>query len=66
MKEIKAVGWREINILSKVHNLIIHIQALETRYNKFKTLAKQLDPLDNNTWWNLWFTVLNIIKDEKV
>ena len=25
MKEAQAVGWREIGILGKVHNLIVHI-----------------------------------------
>ena len=49
MKEAKAVGWREIGTLSKVHNLIVHIRASKARYNEFKTLAGQSVPLDNNT-----------------
>ena len=36
-------------MLSKVYNLIIYIWALEAHYNKFKALARQLVPLDNNT-----------------
>src|SRR6266702_1243780 len=66
MKEAKAAGWREIGTLGKVYNLIVHIWASEARYNKFKTLAKQSVPLDNNTWWNSWFIVLDVIKDEQV
>ena len=66
MKEAKAAGWREIGILGRVYNLIIHIRVLEARWNKFKTLTGQLIPLDNDTQWNLWYTVLEAIKSEKV
>lgn len=66
MKEAKAAGWREIGTLGKVHNLIVHIRASEARYNEFKALAGRSVPLDNDTRWNSWFTVLEAIKDEKV
>ncbi len=49
MKEAKAAGWKEIGMLGKVYNLIIYIWVLEAHYNEFKTLAKQLIPLDNDT-----------------
>ena len=66
MKEAKAAGWREIGTLGKVHNLIVHIRASEARYNEFKTLAGRSVPLDNDTRWNSWFTILDVIKDKQV
>jgi hypothetical protein len=66
MKEAQAAGWREIGTLGKVHNLIVYIRASEARWNKFKTLAKRSIPLDNDTWWNSWYTVLEAIKSESV
>lgn len=66
MKEAKAAGWREIGTLGRVHNLIVHIRASEARWNEFKTLAGRSIPLDNDTRWNSWYTVLEAIKSEKV
>ena len=66
MKEVKAIGWREIGTLGRVHNLIIYIRALEARQNEFKTLAGRSIPLDNDTQQNSWYTILKAIKSEKV
>jgi len=48
MKEAQAAGWREIGTLGKVHNLIVHIRALEARWNRFKALCRRFIPLDND------------------
>ena len=66
IKEAKAAGQREIGTLGKVHNLIVHIRSSESRWNKFKALCGRSIPMDNDICWNLWFIVLDVIKQEKV
>ena len=66
MKEAQAAGWREIGTLGKVHNLIVHIRASEARWNGFKALCGRSIPLDNDTQWNSWYLVLEVIRNDKV
>ena len=66
MKKAQAAGWREIGTLGKVHNLIVYIQALEACWNDFKAFCGRSIPLDNNTCWNLWFFVLEVIRKQNI
>jgi hypothetical protein len=66
MKEAKAAGWREIGTLGKVHNLIVHIRGSEARYNEFVAMAGRAIPMDNDTRWNSWFLVIQVIKEPAV
>ena len=66
MKKAQAAGWREIGTLGKVHNLIVHMRASEARWNDFKALCGRSIPLDNDTRWNSWFLVLEVIRKQNV
>jgi hypothetical protein len=66
MKKAQAMGWREIGTLGKVYNLIVYIWASEARWNNFKALCGRSIPLDNDTYWNSWFLVLEVIRNQNI
>jgi hypothetical protein len=64
-KKNRDLGWHEIGPLGKVHNTAIHIWADNYRYNMFKKRAGRVLGLDNDTCWNSWFLLLNVILEKQ-
>ena len=60
-KAQKAFGWRRLGPLGKIHDTAIHIRANEYRWNLFKRRAGRVLALDNNTSWNSWFVLLDVV-----
>ncbi|KAF4418989.1 ribonuclease H [Fusarium acutatum] len=58
IKPQRAQGWRRLGPLGKVHNISIHMRENDYRWNKFKGAGRSLG-LDNGTWWNSWFLLLD-------
>jgi len=58
----KARGnrWRRLGPHGKLHNIAVHIRASSSRSAEFKALAKRGLPLDNETRWNSWYTMLRV------
>lgn len=56
----KALGWRRLGPLGKLHNVAVHLRDSDYRWNSFKQKAGRGLPLDNDTRWNSWFTLLNV------
>jgi hypothetical protein len=56
----KALGWRRLGPLGKVHNIAIHLRDSDYRWNSFKRRAGRGLPMDNDTRWNSWFTLLDV------
>ena len=51
--------WRRQGPLSKLHNIVVYIQASIQREQKFWELSGGLRLIrDNNTRWNSWFSIL--------
>lgn len=59
-KAQKALGWRRLGPLGKVHNIAVHIRDNDRRWSSFKAHAGRVLPLDNDTRWNSWFTLLDV------
>lgn len=51
-KAQKALCWRRLGPLGKVHNTMIHIRDNDYRWNLFKKHAGRALALDNDTRWN--------------
>jgi hypothetical protein len=59
-KAHRALGWRRLGPLGKVHNTVIHMRENDYRWNLFKKHAGRVLALDNDTRWNSWYTLLDI------
>jgi hAT family C-terminal dimerisation region len=59
-KAHKALGWRRLGPLGKVHNTAIHMRENDYRWNIFRKHAGRALALDNDTRWNSWYTLLHI------
>ena len=42
----------KMDVISKIHNLIVHIRASPNRTKEFEKYTKKSIPLDNRTRWN--------------
>lgn len=60
-KAHQALGWRRLGPLGKVHNTVIHMRANDYRWNLFKTHAGRALALDNDTRWNSWYVLLDVV-----
>ncbi|CAG9955471.1 unnamed protein product [Clonostachys rosea f. rosea IK726] len=63
IKVQKALGWRRLGPLGKVHNVSVHMRENDYRCNLFKKRAGRSLGLDNDTRWNSWFLLLNAVLD---
>lgn len=59
----RALGWRRLGPLGKVHNTSIHMRENNYRWNLFKRRAGRALGLDNDTRWNSWFVLLDVVLD---
>lgn len=62
-KARKALGWRRLGPLGKVHNTAVHMRESDYRWSIFKKQAGRVLPLDNDTRWNSWFLLLDVALD---
>ncbi|KFA81613.1 hypothetical protein S40288_09579 [Stachybotrys chartarum IBT 40288] len=62
VKVQKALGWRQLGPLDKVHNIAVHMRENDYRWNLFRKRAGRSLGLDNDTRWNSWF-VLDVALD---
>lgn len=60
-----SLGWREMGPLGKAHNTAIHIRGDDYRYNLFKKRAGRVLKLDNDTRWNSWFLLLEVVLEKQ-
>lgn len=58
--------WRSKGPLGKLHNIAVHIRGSPTRSAEFKQLAGRGLPLDNDTRWNSWYSVLVVAQKDIV
>jgi hypothetical protein len=56
----------KIDVMGKIHNLVVHIRASPNRTNKFEAITGRSIPLDNRTRWNSWFRMLSVALETKV
>ncbi|KJZ69425.1 hypothetical protein HIM_11198 [Hirsutella minnesotensis 3608] len=63
IKAQKALGWRRLGPLGKVHNIAVHMRDSDYRWNLFRRRAGRSLGLDNDTRWNSWFRLLDITLD---
>lgn len=54
----RQTQWRKKGALGKLHNIAVHIRGSPTRSLEFETLVQRGLPLDNETRWNSWYTML--------
>jgi hypothetical protein len=64
-KRNKEFGWREMGPLEKIHNTAVHIRLDNYQYNLFKKCMGRVLGLDNDTRWNSWFLLLNVILEKQ-
>ena len=57
-KTDRQAQWRQRGSLGKLHNIAVHIRGSPARSQDFITLAGRGLPLDNETRWNSWYTML--------
>lgn len=62
-KAQKVLGWRRLGPLGKVHNTAIHMRDSDYRWNLFKRHAGRVLALENDTRWNSWFILLDMVLD---
>ena len=55
-----------MGVLSKLHNLVIYIQASLTCMRQFEDMSKKLIPLDNRTRWNSWWQMISVALNPKI
>lgn len=60
VKAQRALGWRRLGPLGKVHNISVHMRENDYRWNLFKKRAGRSLGLDNDTRWNSWFLLLDV------
>ncbi|KJZ69575.1 hypothetical protein HIM_11037 [Hirsutella minnesotensis 3608] len=63
VKAQKALGWRRLGPLGKVHNIAVHMRENDYRWNLFRRRAGRSLVLDNDTRWNSWFRLLDVTLD---
>ena len=54
----RQAKWTQRGSLGKLHNIAVHIRGSPARSQEFIALASRGLPLDNETRWNSWFTML--------
>ncbi len=54
----RQAEWRQRGVLGKLHNIAVHIRGSPARSQEFIGLAGRGLPLDNETRWNSWYTML--------
>jgi len=64
-KEVAAQNWRNFGVLGKLHNLVIFSRASSSRFSDFKKKIGRAIPLDNDTRWNSWYTMIGTALDKK-
>lgn len=64
-KKNTAAGWRKIGAMGKIHNSVIYMRSSELLTTSFKDLAGRQIPLDNDTRWNSWYKMLDVILAKK-
>jgi hypothetical protein len=52
--------FRLLELLGKLHNIIVNIRSSSACTKHFRGLAKRMIPLDNRTRWNSWYQMLLI------
>ena len=57
-KTDRQAQWRQQCSIGKLHNIAVHIRGSPTRGQGFITLAGRGPPLDDETRWNSWYTML--------
>ncbi|KJZ67979.1 hypothetical protein HIM_12633 [Hirsutella minnesotensis 3608] len=60
VKAQRALGWRRLGPLGKIHNISVHMRENDYRWNLFKKRAGRSLGLDNDTRWNSWFLLLDV------
>lgn len=60
VKAQRALGWRRLGPLGKVHNISVHMRENDYRWTQFKKRAGRSLGLDNDTRWNSWFLLLDV------
>ena len=60
LRKQQGSSWRKIGAMGKLHNIVVYMRASEILYNEFQDLAGRTIPLDNDTRWNSWFTMLDV------
>lgn len=63
IKAQKALGWRRLGPLGKVHNISVHMRESDYRCNLFEKRAGRSLGLDNDTRRSSWFLLLNAVLD---
>jgi hAT family C-terminal dimerisation region len=56
----KEERFREMGLLGRLHNIIVHTRSSPGRMKQFKSLAGRMVPLDNSTRWNSWHSMLSV------
>lgn len=52
--------FRSMGPAGKLHNLVVSIRSSNARYNEFVGWAGRMIPMDNDTRWNSWFSMIRI------
>ncbi|KAJ2972747.1 hypothetical protein NQ176_g6977 [Zarea fungicola] len=60
VKAQRALGWRRLGPLGKIHNISVHMRTSDFRWAQFKKRAGRSLGLDNDTRWNSWFLLLDV------
>ncbi|KJZ68464.1 hypothetical protein HIM_12140 [Hirsutella minnesotensis 3608] len=63
IKAQKALGWRRLGPLGKVHNIAVRMRESDYHWNLFRRRAGRSLGLDNDTRWNSWFRLLDVTLD---
>lgn len=60
VKTQRALGWRRLGPLGKVHNISVHMRESDYRWTQFKKRTGRSLGLDNDTRWNSWYLLLDV------
>jgi hypothetical protein len=55
----KEEAFREMGLLGRLHNIVVHTRSSPGRMNQFRSFAGKMIPLDNSTRWNSWHSMLS-------
>jgi hypothetical protein len=64
-REAAAREWRNFGVLGQLHNLVIFSRASSSRLADFKQKIGRAIPLDNDTRWNSWYTMIGTALEKK-